>query len=166
VSGAGREPALGTLFPEVSENFRAYKTVGHQHTAEMLQELEILAGKKLMVSFTPHLAPMNRGINSTIYLKVKGSLPLSEIEELYRGFCREEAFLRFRGEGDPPQTLDVRGTNFCDLFVCQDKEAGLLKVISVIDNLARGAGTQAMVNLNLMTGESETLGVSMAALRP
>jgi N-acetyl-gamma-glutamyl-phosphate reductase len=165
VTGAGREPLVGNIFCEVSENFRAYKVVGHQHTPEMLQELDLYE-KKIPLTFTPHLVPMNRGILSTIYVEANNDLKLSKIMELYHDYYQGEKFIRLRAEGDLPQTLDVRGTNFCDIALFFDEFTGILKIISVIDNLARGATTQAMVNLNLISGEDEALGVPMAAFRP
>ncbi|MDR2350961.1 MAG: N-acetyl-gamma-glutamyl-phosphate reductase [Deltaproteobacteria bacterium] len=166
VSGAGREPVVANLFCEVSENFRAYKVVGHRHTPEMTQELNALGTEKLSLSFTPHLVPANRGILSTIYASLKTDIPAEELRKLCLEFYENDPFVRIAPEGVAPQTLDVRGTNFCDIGFFRDPETSLHKMVSVIDNLARGASLQAMVNLNIMTGRDETSGVPLAALRP
>lgn len=166
VSGAGREASQATLFSEVSENFKAYKVTGHQHTPEMIQELEKLSEDKISISFTPHLVPMNRGILSTVYAFPEKEISSSELTDLYRNFYKNERFVRVRSDGASPQTLDVRGSNLCQLALFTDKEAGLIKVVSAIDNLARGAVTQAIANLNIMSGVDEALGLRSAGFRP
>ncbi|MDR2461100.1 MAG: N-acetyl-gamma-glutamyl-phosphate reductase [Deltaproteobacteria bacterium] len=166
VSGAGREPSLGNIFCEVSENFRAYKVVGHQHTPEMAQELSFLAKGRISLSFTPHLVPMNRGICTTTYVLVQKVSGLSQITEIYQDYYKNEPFVRLKEQGQIPETLDVRGTNFCDLGLFYDEDEDVVKIISVIDNLCRGASTQAMVNLNILSGAEENLGVNLVALRP
>ncbi|MDR2611649.1 MAG: N-acetyl-gamma-glutamyl-phosphate reductase [Deltaproteobacteria bacterium] len=166
VSGAGKALAESSLFTEVAENLHPYKVVGHPHTPEMIQELTLLGGKPLRLAFTPHLAPMSRGIESTVYLDAEGLPPYAEIRRLYEGRYAAERFVRVRPEGALPGTLDVRGTNFCDIALYLDEGAGILKIVSVIDNLARGASVQAVVNLNLLAGEDEGLGIPLAALRP
>ena len=166
VSGAGRDPSQATIFPEVSENFKAYKITGHQHTPEMVQELEALSEGKISLSFTPHLVPMNRGILSTIYAFARKGLILPKIIELYQNYYKDERFVRFKSDGTAPQTLDARGTNFCDIALYVDEDASLIKIVSVIDNLARGAVTQAIVNLNIMCGLDEGMGIRLAGFRP
>ncbi|MDR1039000.1 MAG: N-acetyl-gamma-glutamyl-phosphate reductase [Deltaproteobacteria bacterium] len=166
VSGAGKSALVPNLFAEVAENFRAYKVIGHAHTPEMAQELALAGGKPLRLAFTPHLVPMNRGIEATVYLDSERLPPYPEIRALYEARYRAERFVRFREEGGVPQTVDVRGTNFCDVALFHDEGAGILKIVSVIDNLARGAATQAVANMNLMTGEDEGLGLPLAGLRP
>jgi N-acetyl-gamma-glutamyl-phosphate reductase len=166
VSGAGRDPSKATLFTEVSENFKAYKTVGHQHIPEMVQELESLSGEEIILSFTPHLVPMNRGILSTIYATLNKDLEESELREIYQSFYKGERFIRIMDAGQAPQTMDVRGVNQCDIAIFKDENAGLFKILSAIDNLARGAVTQAIVNLNLISGEDEALGLRLAGFRP
>ncbi|MDR1035327.1 MAG: N-acetyl-gamma-glutamyl-phosphate reductase [Deltaproteobacteria bacterium] len=166
VSGAGRTAAVPSLFSEVAENFRAYKVLGHPHTPEMIQELSTAGGKPLRLSFTPHLVPMNRGIEATVYLDSEKLPPYKEIRDLYEARYRDEPFVRFRPEGTIPQTVDVRGTNFCDVALFHDEGPGILKIVSVIDNLARGAATQAVANLNLMAGVDEGLGLPLVGLRP
>ncbi|MDR1314648.1 MAG: N-acetyl-gamma-glutamyl-phosphate reductase [Deltaproteobacteria bacterium] len=166
VSGAGRSASVPNLFAEVAENFRPYKVVGHAHTPEMAQQLALAGGKPLRLTFTPHLVPMNRGIEATVYLDAEKLPPYPELRDLYEERYASERFVRFRGEGAVPETADVRGTNFCDVALFRDEAAGMLKIVSVIDNLARGAATQAVANLNLVSGEDEGLGLASAALRP
>lgn len=166
VSGAGRGAALGSSFCEVSDNFKAYKVVGHRHTPEIAQELSVLAGRDIAVSFTPHLAPLNRGILSTIYAAVQGDVNVGDLREMYLGYYGTSPFVRVRPLGFELQTAEVRGTNFCDISMFYDRHAGLVKIISAIDNLCRGASGQAVANFNLMVGYPETTGLAMAAVRP
>ncbi|MDR1111153.1 MAG: N-acetyl-gamma-glutamyl-phosphate reductase [Deltaproteobacteria bacterium] len=166
VTGAGRGALISNSFCEVQDNFKTYKTVGHRHTPEMIQELSLLAGQDVRLAFTPHLLPINRGILSTIYLALKPGAGLAALRELYLDFYKDSRFVRTRPLGHDPQTADVRGTNFCDLGLFHDPESGLFKIVSVIDNLCRGAAGQAVANLNLMTGRPECLGLGLPALRP
>jgi N-acetyl-gamma-glutamyl-phosphate reductase len=166
VTGAGREALISNSFCEVQDNFMPYKTVGHRHTPEMAQELSLLAGQDVRLAFTPHLLPINRGILSTVYLALKPGTSLGALRDLYLGFYEGSRFVRIRELGQAPQTADVRGTNFCDLGLFHDPESGLFKIVSVIDNLCRGAAGQAVANLNLMTGRPECLGLESSALRP
>ncbi len=166
VSGAGRGAAPGTSFCEVQDSFKAYKVVGHRHTPEIEQELSRLAGRPLKVAFTPHLAPMNRGILSTVYVTPKREVSAEGLREAYLDFYAGAPFVRVRPLGFEPQTSEVRGTNFCDLSLFYDRRSGLVKIVSVIDNLCRGASGQAVANFNLMQGLPETEGLLAAAVRP
>jgi N-acetyl-gamma-glutamyl-phosphate reductase len=166
VTGAGRGALISNSFCEVQDNFKSYKTVGHRHGPEIVQELSKLAGDGIKLAFTPHLLPINRGILTTAYFRLKGEASLGSLRELYRDFYRDARFVRLRGEGQDPQTADVRGTNFCDIGLYHDPESGLFKAVSVLDNLCRGAAGQAVVNLNLMTGKPEAFGLDRPALRP
>lgn len=166
VSGAGKRAEVDYSYCELNDNFKAYKIVGHQHTPEAKGELEALTQERVSLSFTPHLAPMSRGILTTLYAQLKDGVTLDQIHKAYLDFYRDAPFVRLRLKEVSVNVLDVRGTNFCDLSMALDEEAGVLKVISVIDNLSRGAVTQALVNLNLMTGKSETQGIPLVALRP
>lgn len=165
-SGAGRGAAVGTSFCEVQDSFKAYKVVGHRHTPEIEQELSRLHGRSLTVAFTPHLLPINRGILSTIYAVPKKELEAEELRDLYLDFYRAAPFVRIRPSGYEPQTSEVRGSNFCDLSLFYDRRSGLLKIVSAIDNLCRGASGQAVANMNLMSGRPETEGLDLAPLRP
>ena len=166
VSGAGREPSQTTHFCEADSGLMAYKVVGHRHTPEIEQELSLQAGKDLTVSFTPHLIPMSRGILSTVYARLTQKANANELFDTFQAFYQGAPFVRVRRPGVQPHTLDVRGSNFCDLGVFVDDRTGLVKVVSVIDNLTRGASGQAVCCMNLMLGLDETTGLVQAGLRP
>ncbi|MDR1044576.1 MAG: N-acetyl-gamma-glutamyl-phosphate reductase [Candidatus Adiutrix sp.] len=166
VSGAGRGALAGNSFCEVQDSFKAYKVVGHRHSPEIEQELSALQGRDLRVAFTPHLLPMNRGILATIYAAPQNDVNLEGLREVYLDFYRHSPFVRVRPSGFEPQTSEVRGTNFCDLSLFFDRRSGLVKIISAIDNLCRGASGQAVANFNLMCGRPESDGLMLAALRP
>lgn len=166
VTGAGRGASLANSFCEVQGSFKAYKATGHRHTPEMEQELSLLSGAPVRVSFTPHLAPMGRGILATVYAVAARDAEPAELHGLYAGFYRGQPFVRVRPLGFEPQTADVRGTDFCDLSVFWDGRARLVKVISAIDNLCRGAAGQAVANFNLMAGGQAGDGLALAPLKP
>ncbi|MDR2724893.1 MAG: N-acetyl-gamma-glutamyl-phosphate reductase [Candidatus Adiutrix sp.] len=166
VTGAGRGGQPGTSFCEVAEGFKAYKVVGHRHTPEMEQELSALAGRPLTVAFTPHLAPFNRGILSTIYVRLASAPPVEELRAIYLDFYQKAPFVRVRPSGFEPRTIEVRGTNFCDLSLFPDPRSGLVKIISALDNLCRGASGQALAHFNLLNGWAETEGLALAPLCP
>jgi len=166
VSGAGRGASLGTSFCEVQDSFKAYKVVGHRHTPEIEQELSVLHGGSLKLAFTPHLLPLNRGILSTVYARPKKASTAVELRDLYLDFYSRAPFVRVRPLGFEPQTSEVRGSNFCDLSLFYDERSGLVKIVSVIDNLCRGASGQALANFNLICGLPESEGLALAPLRP
>lgn len=154
-TGAGRKAAQEFFFSEINENFRAYKINTHQHLPEINQELSKLAGKKISVTFVPHLLPLNRGILTTIYAKkARGSrLKAQGIISLYKNFYKNEPFVRVREEGDYPELKDVVGTNFCDIGIKDTKDN--IIIIAAIDNLLKGASGQAVQNMNIMCGFPE-----------
>ncbi|MBF0308842.1 MAG: N-acetyl-gamma-glutamyl-phosphate reductase [Magnetococcales bacterium] len=166
VSGAGRSPALGNLYPEVADGLRAYKVVGHRHIPEMEQELSLLAGKKLALRFTPHLMPQIRGILSTSYLRMCPGNEKYDWASLYRAFYRDCPFVRLMPGGEAPATNYVRGSNYCFINLFPDPRTGLLVVVSVIDNLVKGASGQAVQNMNLLLGWPETTGLEQLPLFP
>jgi N-acetyl-gamma-glutamyl-phosphate reductase len=171
VSGAGRQAALGTQYCEVNDGFRAYKVAEHRHTPEMEQELSGLAGTPVRVTFTPHLAPMSRGILGTLYASYDPDSVLAGWTEAdllhhYQTFYRDQPFVRLHPSGSLPNTIEVRGSNYCDLGLRFDKERGRVIIISAIDNLTRGASGQAVANFNLMVGFPETLGLETPPLTP
>jgi N-acetyl-gamma-glutamyl-phosphate reductase len=166
VSGAGRGATLGTSYCEVADSFRAYKVAEHRHAPEMEQELSLLAGKPVQVTFTPHLAPMSRGILGTLYAKLEKPLGDADIFELYQAFYRDQPFVRLMPPGSWPSTQQVRGSNYCDLGFKVDGERGRVIVISAIDNLTRGAAGLAVQNFNLMMGFPETLGLDLPPFTP
>lgn len=157
VTGAGRKPDLALSFSEVNENLKAYKANEHQHKPEIGKILSEVAGKEIDVIFTPHLIPMNRGILSTIYLRLNKPLDTKTVLEIYRRFYKGKPFVRISDEGKLPQVRDVVGTNYCDIGL---KVTGsTLIVVSCIDNLTKGAAGQAVQNMNIIAGFDETEGL-------
>ncbi len=165
-SGAGREPQLGSLFCEVNEGFKAYKVGTHRHTPEIEQELSILAKEDIVISFTPHLIPVNRGILSTIYGKGRTNLSMPEIVHIYEEYYRGEPFVRIQRPGVMPNISSVRGSNYCDIGITVDDRTGRIVVVSVIDNLVKGAAGQAVQNMNIICGLPENLGLDIVSLFP
>lgn len=164
VSGAGRKPTEKTHFSEVHNNFRAYSEVGHRHTPEMAQELSLLAGVPLAVSFTPHLLPVDRGILSTLYVRPSAGEDLwdqDSLYDLYRTAYADEPFVEV--VEPTPSLREVQGTNACRIALRTDRTAGVIKVFTAIDNLMKGASGQAVQNMNLMMGLPETTGLEVGA---
>lgn len=166
VSGAGRGVSLGVHFCEVSEGFRAYKVAQHRHTPEIEQELSLLAGEQIRISFTPHLVPMNRGILSTVYASLKDGVTPDDVDQAFGSFYEDARFVRLCGKKELPTTHQVRGSNYCDLAWRVDGRTGRVIVISVIDNLTRGASGQAVCNMNLMSGLPEDTGLTQPVWQP
>jgi N-acetyl-gamma-glutamyl-phosphate reductase len=166
VSGAGREPQVASLYCEVAEAFKAYKVAQHRHTPEIEQELGVLAGGELRISFTPHLLPISRGILSTIYASLSEKAAPKDVHELYEEFYKNELFVRIYKKGAYPNISSVRGANYCDIGIAVDDRTGRVIVISAIDNLVKGAAGQAIQNMNLMWGMKENLGLGMISLYP
>jgi len=166
VTGAGRGANLTTSYCEVNDGFRAYKVAEHRHTPEMEQELSLLAGQPVKLTFTPHLAPMSRGILGTLYAQLIKPLHDGAIFELYQTFYRDHPFVRLHAPGTWPSTQQVRGSHYCDLGFKVDQERGRVIVLSAIDNLTRGASGLAVHNFNLMMGFPETLGLDVVPLAP
>ncbi len=166
VSGAGRGASLGVHFCEVNEGFKAYKVAEHRHTPEMEQELSALAGRPLTINFTPHLVPMSRGILSTVYANLKDEVTAADVDEAFSALYGGEPFIRLGGRRQLPTTLQVRGSNYCDLGWRVDGRTRRVIVVSVIDNLTRGASGQAVCNMNLMCGFAENAGLEGAPWQP
>jgi N-acetyl-gamma-glutamyl-phosphate reductase len=166
VSGAGREPQIASLYCEVDGGFKAYKVGGHRHTPEIEQELGVLAGRPMTISFTPHLLPVKRGILSTIYAQLAREVTAQEATARFAEYYREEPFVRICRAGQFPSLSSVVGSNFCDIGVTVDKRTRRLIVVSVIDNLIKGASGQAIQNMNLMSGLEERTGLPGIALFP
>jgi len=150
VTGAGRKITEDFLFSEIDEDFKAYKVNIHQHIPEINQELSKLSGKKINVTFVPHLLPLNRGILATIYVKKAQNLKrkAQNLLSLYKKFYKKEPFVRIREEGDFPRLKDVVGTNFCDINI-KDGQGNII-IVAAIDNLLKGASAQAVQNMNIM----------------
>lgn len=166
VSGAGRGASLAVHFCEVNEGFKAYKVGEHRHTPEIEQELGLLAGKPVSISFTPHLVPMSRGILSTVYAGVAAGVTAQGIDDAFHSFYSGTPFVRLCGKGQFPSTLQVRGSNHCDLGWRFDPRTQRVIVVSVIDNLTRGASGQAVCNMNLMCGLPEQTGLAAPPWQP
>ncbi|MBZ4658361.1 MAG: N-acetyl-gamma-glutamyl-phosphate reductase [Desulfacinum sp.] len=166
VSGAGRGLSLSTHFCEVNDGFRAYKVAEHRHTPEIEQELSVLAGRQVRISFTPHLVPMSRGILSTLYAQLRAGVTAEQVRDAYHDLYDGERFIRLCPPGQFPSTLQVRGTNYCDLAWKVDPRTGRVVVVSVIDNLTRGASGQAVCNMNIMNGFDEDCGLEDAPWLP
>lgn len=159
VTGAGRSMSEAFQFAEVNESFKAYKVAEHQHVPEMEEVLAETLHKKVSVVFTPHLVPINRGILSTLYFRLKKSVSNRDLTTLYREFYKKEPFVRVLSEGKLPEVKHVLYTNFCDVAVKVDSERKSIIVVTVIDNLVKGAAGQAVQNMNLMAGFRETEGL-------
>jgi N-acetyl-gamma-glutamyl-phosphate reductase len=164
VSGAGRAANIASLFTECNESIKAYGVPGHRHTPEIEQELSKLAGENLVVSFTPHLVPMNRGILSTCYGALKVELTTEEIIELYKEYYKDEYFVKVIN--GLPETRWVKGSNLCHIGVRVDKRTNRVIVISAIDNLIKGAAGQAVQNMNIRFDLKENQGLEFLAMAP
>jgi N-acetyl-gamma-glutamyl-phosphate reductase len=166
VSGAGRGLSIGTHFTECNEGMSAYKVFTHRHVAEVDCELSNLAGKNITTTFVPHLIPMNRGILASIYGKLIKKISQEELIKLYKEFYRESPFVRVLEGDDLPSTKHVYATNNCDIAVRVSEQGDKVVVISVIDNLVKGASGQAVQNMNLMCGLPEDAGLNKIAIFP
>ncbi len=165
-SGAGRKANVGSLFCEVADSFRAYSLTTHRHTPEIEQELAVASGSDMTISFNTHLLPIDRGILSTIYTKLKPGVTAADVRAAYAKAYDNEKMIRFLPEGQLPETRWVRGTMFCDVAVVPDERTGRLIILAAIDNLCRGASGQAVANANLMLGLEETRGLCLAPMMP
>jgi len=169
MTGAGRAAKEEMLFSEVSEGFHAYGVGHHRHMAELDQEFSKAAGRDVIVSFTPHLVPMNRGILSTIYVRSAKSSTKSSPEDLHGIVSKvyaAEPFVHVLPYGRLPQTRHVRGSNMTFIGIAKDRIAGRAIVVSALDNLTKGASGQAVQNMNVMLGLPETTGIDQVALFP
>ena len=166
VSGAGRSAKEANLFTEVAEGIHAYGVASHRHAPEIEQGLSEAAGAPVLVSFTPHLIPMSRGMLSTIYVKTKGGAKAADLRAALAKTYEGEAFVHVLPEGVVPATRHVRGSNFCLINTFDDRVPGRVIITSVIDNLVKGASGQALQNMNLMFGLAETLGLQQQPMFP
>ncbi|MCM3569452.1 N-acetyl-gamma-glutamyl-phosphate reductase [Neobacillus mesonae] len=166
VTGAGRGLSLTSHYAEINENIKAYKLGAHQHIPEIEQVLSDESGSPITVTFMTHLAPMNRGIMCTMYLKLNQKIPTKEVVELYNEFYKNKPFVRIRPVGVVPSTKEVQGSNYCDIGLHADERTNRLTVVSVIDNLVKGAAGQAIQNANLMFGWDEQSGLNQLPIYP
>ncbi|HKW38015.1 MAG TPA: N-acetyl-gamma-glutamyl-phosphate reductase [Burkholderiales bacterium] len=163
VSGAGRRTEEHLLFSEASDNFKAYGVAGHRHWPEILQGLELAAGRKVGLTFVPHLVPMIRGIHATLYARIAKA---ADFQRLYEDRYRKEPFVDVLPGGSEPDTRSVRAANSCRIAIHRPHGGDTLVVLSVIDNLVKGASGQAVQNMNIMFGLEETTGLSHPAVVP
>jgi N-acetyl-gamma-glutamyl-phosphate reductase len=171
VSGAGRGLSLNIHYAEINENFKAYKINKHQHIPEIEQVLSDVAQQPVQVTFTTHLTPMTRGIMCTMYAKLTatdGNQNISEqtVIDLYRQFYQGRRFVRIRDVGKWPATKEVAGSNYCDIGFAIDSRTGRITIVSVIDNVVKGAAGQAIQNMNVMMGWEEQTGLLLAPVYP
>src|SRR5499433_1874019 len=166
MTGAGRAARESMLFSEVSEGFNAYGVGHHRHMAELDQEFSLAAEREVLVTFTPHLVPMNRGILSTIYVRGRRGRTPEDLHAILLKFYMKEPFVHVLPFGETPQTRHVRGSNMTFIGVAKDRIPGRAIVISALDNLVKGASGQAIQNMNLVMGWPETTGLEQVALFP
>jgi N-acetyl-gamma-glutamyl-phosphate reductase len=164
VTGAGIKSKTVNLYSNVNDNFKAYGLKTHRHTIEMQNIFDQLSGEKTLVQFTPHLLPVDRGILSTIYVRPIGAIDEAKLKDIYDGFYAHAPFVRLRKQ--IPSIKDVRGSNYCDLHVSFDERTNMIIVVSVIDNLVKGAAGQAVQNMNLMLGLDEKQGLNQIPVNP
>ena len=164
VSGAGRKAATGSLLCEASENFKAYGVGGHRHLPEIRQGLEAVSGAPVGLTFVPHLTPMIRGIHATLYAQLQDAG--EDLQALFETRYRDEPFVDVLPAGAHPETRSVRGANHCRIAVHRPQQGNTVVVLSVIDNLVKGAAGQAVQNMNVMFGFPEQAGLADIALLP
>lgn len=167
VTGAGRAAKQGNLYSEVNESISAYGVGKHRHMPEIEQGLSEAAGRKVTISFTPHLVPMNRGILSTIYASLDSGATADEARAYLKEYYANEPFVTICAAGDaPPSTAQVRGSNSCMIGVYPDRQTGRVIIVSAIDNLLKGASGQAVQNFNIRFGYPEVTGLAPIAMFP
>ncbi len=167
VSGAGKQASVASLYAEVADSFKAYSVAGHRHLPEIEQGLGDIAGEDVDITFVPHLLPLIRGIHSTLYAQLLDTeIALEEIQALYEERYAEEAFVDVLPLGAHPQTRTVKGSNDCRIAIHRPQQRDTLVILSVIDNLVKGASGQAVQNMNIMLGLAETAGLETIALIP
>lgn len=166
VSGAGRTPKESTHFPEFYDSFTAYGAVSHRHTPEIEQALADAGGAAVMINFTPHLAPISRGILATCYATLREGVTPEQIDAAFAEMYADEFFIRLIGRGTYPATKYVRGTNFCDIAWHIDPRTQRVIVFSAIDNLVKGAAGQAIQNMNIAFGLDERAGLDLVPMYP
>ena len=166
VSGAGRSPSLDLHFCEVSEGFKAYKVAGHRHSPEIEQHLSEYSNKEVNIIFTPHLIPIDRGILSTIYVNTDKGYKTSELIQELKNFYENCSFVRIYDEDQFPNISYIRGSNYCDIGIKSIPDKKSAVIISVIDNLVKGAAGQAVQNMNIMMDLPETTGLNINSIYP
>ncbi|MBT4838141.1 MAG: N-acetyl-gamma-glutamyl-phosphate reductase [Methylococcales bacterium] len=165
VSGAGRNPSVTSLCAEVSEDFKAYGASGHRHLPEIKQTLESVSIEPVNLTFIPHLVPMVRGIHATLYCRLKPGIE-KDLSQLYAEYYQNEVFVDVLPASSHPSVKSVKGSNFCRISIHQLERSDTIVILSVIDNLVKGASGQAVHNMNLMMGFDESLGLMQVPLMP
>lgn len=165
-SGAGRGAKVDNLFCEVNENIKAYGVAGHRHTPEIEEQLSLAAGEPVLINFTPHLVPMQRGILVTAYASLKKDVAYEEVKTAYDRYYEKEFFVRMLEKDLCPQTRWVEGSNFVDVNFKIDPRTNRIIMMGAMDNLVKGAAGQAVQNMNLLFGLDEAEGLRMAPLFP
>ncbi|WP_432631628.1 N-acetyl-gamma-glutamyl-phosphate reductase [Brachyspira sp.] len=160
-TGAGRELTLNTHFAECNEAFAPYKIAEHRHTPEIEQTLSNIYGEEIKITFVPHLLPINRGILSTIYAKLKNKNSLENIFNLYKDFYKNSKFVRILNIGNIANLKNVKYSNYCDISIHIDERTNKLIIVSAIDNMVKGAAGQAIQNMNIALGFEEDAGLNM-----
>lgn len=163
VSGAGRKAEVHSLFSEAGDNFKAYGVAGHRHLPEISQGLMHMAKGKIGFTFVPHLTPLIRGIHATLYAKLTKP---TDLQALFEARYKDERFVDVLAEGAHPETRSVRGSNICRIAVHQPQDSDVVVILSVIDNLVKGAAGQALQNMNIMFGLPENTGLELVPLLP
>lgn len=166
VSGAGRGLSLNVHYSEMNENMRAYGVGNHKHIPEIEQTLSDRSTDPVQVIFTPHIVPMTRGILSTMYVNLTSKKQTQEIIEMYEQYYKDDPFVRVRKNGVMPATKEVYGSNYCDIGLYMDERTNRLIIVSVIDNLVKGAAGQAVQNMNIMFGFDEMAGLHQLPTYP
>ena len=165
-SGAGRGAKVDNLFCEVNENMKAYAVGNHRHTPEIEEQLGYAAGEEIVLNFTPHLVPMNRGILVTEYAKLKKEVTYEEVKKIYDKYYGEEKFVRVLEKNVYPETKWVEGSNYTDIGFQIDERTDRIIVMGALDNLVKGAAGQAVQNMNLMFGLDEKEGLELIPMFP
>ena len=165
-SGAGRSAKVDSLFCEVNENIKAYGVASHRHTPEIEEQLSYAAGKPVVISFTPHLVPMNRGILVTAYASLTKEVTWEEVRAAYDKYYKDEYFVRVLDKDVVPQTRWVEGSNFADVNFKIDPRTNRIVMMGAIDNMVKGAAGQAIQNMNLLFGLSENTGLKQIPMFP
>ncbi len=165
-SGAGRQGKIGMLHGEIGESFKAYGASGHRHLPEIRQGLSAASGTDVGITFVPHLLPMIRGIEATLYAELRNPDDGERLQALYESRFNDEPFVDVMPWGSHPETRSVRGANHCRMALHRQENSPVVIVSSVIDNLVKGAAGQAVQNMNIMFGLAETMGLDSPALLP
>ncbi|WP_041934781.1 N-acetyl-gamma-glutamyl-phosphate reductase [Cyclobacterium marinum] len=163
-TGAGVKASNTTHFSNVNDNFKAYGIGTHRHTVEIQEQLSFLLKKSVILQFTPHLLPVDRGILATSYISIDTEMDQEKLTALYKDFYKNKPFVRLRNQA--PSIKEVRGSNYADVYPYWDKRTGKAIVITAIDNLVKGAAGQAVHNMNIMLGLNESIGLLQVPMQP